>query len=239
VAVATKGKPSFLARESMTNRVAESIRAAVVSGEYQLGQKLREAELTSKYGVSNSVIREAFHILQGEGIVVADPYRGRSVFKLGATEAKELVLIRTSFEALAAYLAAEKLTAEWEKKIRSAAEEFLHVNTDGIMEWIRLELIFHRAVWGAAGNEWLFQQLNRLAIPMISVNSIKYYCPEMNLEALVARNIEAERCRSITGHQLVAQAIIDRNPRKARESMIDHQMAIPELAELRKNFFSF
>jgi DNA-binding GntR family transcriptional regulator len=232
-------KPRLLQRESMTNRVADSIRAAVISGEYQLGQKLREVELTRKYGVSNSVIREAFHILQGEGIVVADPYRGRSVFNLGAGDAKELVLIRTSFEALAAYLAAEKLTRDWEEKIRAAALEFKIARPSGILDWIRIELAFHRAVWGAARNEWLFQQLNRLAIPMFSINTIKYYLPGTNIEELLVRNRESEQSNSVTGHQLVAQFIIDRNPQKARESMILHQMAIPELAEIRKSFFAF
>jgi len=75
--------PKALQRESLSKRVADSIRAAVLNGEYQLGQKLREVELSKSYGVSNSVVREAFHILQGEGIVVTDPYRGRSVFNIG------------------------------------------------------------------------------------------------------------------------------------------------------------
>ena len=73
----------------MTDRVADIIRAAVVSGEYEPGQKLREVELSRSLGVSNSVIREAFHILQGEGVVTADPYRGRSVFSLEGLEGSQ------------------------------------------------------------------------------------------------------------------------------------------------------
>jgi len=34
----------------------------VLNGESQLGQKLREVELSKIYGVSNSVVREAFHL---------------------------------------------------------------------------------------------------------------------------------------------------------------------------------
>jgi len=85
--------PKAPQRESLSKSVADSIRAAVLNGEYQLGQKLREVERSKSYGVSNSVVREAFHILQGEGLVATDPYRGRSVFSIGEQEARKYMTL--------------------------------------------------------------------------------------------------------------------------------------------------
>jgi DNA-binding GntR family transcriptional regulator len=222
----------------MTNRVADIIRAAVVSGEYQPGQKLREMELSTSFGVSNSVIREAFNVLQGEGVVTSDPYRGRSVFSLGETEAKELVLMRCSLEALAAFLAAEKLSSVWGKKIRDVAEEIRFLKPASFLEWVRVELDFHRAVWGGAENKWLFQQLNQLAIPLLSVNTIKTYMHTFDIKDMLARNVTWEDTNSASGHQLVAKFILARDPQKARDAMIQHQMAASQFEERRKIYFS-
>ncbi|MBM3803641.1 MAG: winged helix-turn-helix transcriptional regulator [Acidimicrobiia bacterium] len=67
-----------LERKSLSQQVASAIRSSILDGELELGQKLRDMELALAYGVSSSVVREALNILQGEGLVVADPYRGRA-----------------------------------------------------------------------------------------------------------------------------------------------------------------
>lgn len=235
---ATHTKSQGVQRESMTNRVADIIRAAVVSGEYEPGQKLREVELSRSLGVSNSVIREAFHILQGEGVVTADPYRGRSVFSLEEQEARELVLMRCSLEALAAFLAAEKLSDDWATKIREVAERIKFLKPSGFLEWVRVELDFHRTVWGAAENNWLFKQLNQLTVPLLSVSTMKTYTHGFDIKDMLARNVQWEDTDSANGHQLVAKFILARDPQKARDAMIQHQMASPQFLARRREYFS-
>jgi DNA-binding GntR family transcriptional regulator len=66
----------------MAQRVADALAAKILDGTYKLGERLIEADLIKQLDVSNSVVREAFLILQGQGIVVADPYRGRRVFDI-------------------------------------------------------------------------------------------------------------------------------------------------------------
>lgn len=108
-------------RESLTKRVANKLKEGILIGDYALGQRLVEAELGARFGVSSSVIREALYTLQGEGLAVADAYRGRSVYSLDEAEARELVVLRTSQESLAAFLAAEKLNEEGAERIAEAA----------------------------------------------------------------------------------------------------------------------
>ena len=229
--------PKALQRESLSKRVADSIRAAVLNGEYQLGQKLREVELSKSYGVSNSVVREAFHILQGEGIVVTDPYRGRSVFKIGAQEARKLVLMRTSLEALAAFLATENLDTSSKSKISQVSRKMKSFKPKTFAEWIDLELEFHGSVWKAAGNELLSRQLHHLSVLSLSLSTLHIFKPQAGLEDVLKTIPTWERSQNIQGHQLLAQSILEGNPQEARKYMILHIMGDPVYRDLRRDFF--
>ncbi|MEW5978737.1 MAG: GntR family transcriptional regulator [Acidobacteriota bacterium] len=229
--------PKVLQRESLSKRVADSLRAAILNGEYQLGQKLREVELSKSYGVSNSVIREAFHILQGEGIVVTDPYRGRSVFNIEAREARELILMRTSLEALAAYLAAENPEAASKAKISQVAREMKSFRPRAFADWAELDLEFHRSVWKAAGNELLARQLNHLSVISLSLNTLHFFKPQAGFNELLRIMPTWEKSENIQGHQLLARSIVNGHPQEARKQMILHIMGDPAYRDLRRQFF--
>ena len=229
--------PKALQRESLSKRVADSIRAAVLNGEYRLGQKLREVELSKVYGVSNSVVREAFHILQGEGIVVTDPYRGRSVFNVGTQEARTLVLMRTSLESLAAFLAAENLDASSKTRISQVSRKMKSFKPKTFADWIDLELEFHGSVWRAAGNELLARQLRHLSALSLSLSTLHIFKPQAGLEDVLKVIPMWERSQNIQGHQLLAESILGGNPQEARKYMILHILGDPVYAGLRREFF--
>src|SRR5258708_3581415 len=157
--------PSHVRRESLTDQTARAMREAILDGTYALGQKLRESELVIRFGVSSSVIREALHMLQGEGIIVTRPYCGRSVIDVAPEQASELIMVRASLESYAAYLAASKMTPAMGEMILSAARKFISDRPEGYGDWVDRELGFHRAVWEASQNEWLIRQLNQFSIP--------------------------------------------------------------------------
>ena len=229
--------PKALQRESLSKRVADSIRAAVLNGDYQMGQKLREVELSRSYGVSNSVIREAFHILQGEGVVVADPYRGRSVFNIEAREARKLILMRTSLESLAAFLATENLDTASKAKISQVARKMKSFKPKAFLEWIDLELEFHGAIWKAAGNELLTRQLSHLSVLSLSLSTLHLFKPHAGLEDVLKTIPVWERSQNIQGHQLLAQSLLGGNPQEARKYMILHILGDPVYKDLRREFF--
>ncbi|PYV08305.1 MAG: GntR family transcriptional regulator, partial [Acidobacteria bacterium] len=102
--------------------VTEQLRKAILRGEYQLGQRLTEAELGIRFDVNSVTVREAFHALEGEGLIVTVPFCGRSVFRLTADEIIELTMQRASLEAQAAYLAAIRLDDQAAERIRRAVE---------------------------------------------------------------------------------------------------------------------
>lgn len=87
-----------------TQGVLESLRAYIISGKVQPGQKLNEADLAKKFHVSRTPLRQALTGLIGEGLITLKPNVGFSVSPLSEKEVSELYPIFTSLQCLALQL---------------------------------------------------------------------------------------------------------------------------------------
>lgn len=65
---------------SLTEKTADRIRDAIISGYLELGSKLSEQRLADILGISRSPVRDALATLQVEGLVNVSPKRGSFVF---------------------------------------------------------------------------------------------------------------------------------------------------------------
>jgi DNA-binding GntR family transcriptional regulator len=90
-----------LKRETFSDRIAADLRRAIISGEIEAGDQLREIELATRFGVSRGPLREALGLLASEGLVVSVPYTGTRVLKLTAKDVREIYTLRTCLESLA------------------------------------------------------------------------------------------------------------------------------------------
>lgn len=214
--------PALVRRESLTDQTSQAIREAILDGTYALGQKLRESELAARFGVSSSVIREALHVLQGEGIIVTKPYCGRSVFSLRPEESAELTFMRASLESYAAYLAATKTNPAAAQAITSAALRFIASPPAAYTDWVERELGFHRAVWRASENEWLLRQLNQSSVPVFAFQIVATRARDFDVQTLWRNSVIRETPDNPHGHQALAAAIAAGDARKARNLMLLH-----------------
>jgi DNA-binding GntR family transcriptional regulator len=219
-------------RESLTEQTVRGLREAILDGTFALGQKLRESDLVARFAVSSSVIREALHVLQGEGMVVTKPYCGRSVFSLGPEEGAELQVIRASLESYAAYLAAGKITPDTARRLRAAAARFISDSPDAYSEWVDRELSFHRTVWEAAGNEWLARQLNQCSMPLFTFTIV---AKRSDVRSLWRDSSNWEKDGNPQGHQVVTEAIVAGRAQEARELMLRH--TLPHREQVHRDIF--
>jgi len=81
--------------------VINEIRAAILDGLYQPGERLLEADVAAKFKVSRSPVREALQALESEGTLVATPYTGAMVRPLSPAEIDEIAEIRLTLISLA------------------------------------------------------------------------------------------------------------------------------------------
>src|SRR6187397_3150257 len=85
--------------------IAIVLEEAIVSGEIAPGTVLRQEQLSERYQVSRTPVREALRRLAALGLVSFVPNRGVRVRTLSRSELREAFLVRAELESLATELA--------------------------------------------------------------------------------------------------------------------------------------
>lgn len=96
--------------EGLAQLIANKLARAIIYNDLAPNEPLREEELSLKFRVSRSPIREAFRILEQEGLVSFLPRRGVRVAPLSRQVIGEIYECRALLEGLAAARAAERIT---------------------------------------------------------------------------------------------------------------------------------
>ena len=150
-----------------TEQVYEVIRSELLNGVLHPGQKLKMVELTERFGVSQSVIREALTRLTEQGLLVATPQRGFRVRDLSIEDIAELTETRIQIESLALRLAVERGDLQWETGILAAhhrLERTAVTRDDGTVseDWSCHHRDFHQALLTGCSNRRLESVANSL-----------------------------------------------------------------------------
>jgi DNA-binding GntR family transcriptional regulator len=99
-------------RSNLREQIKDVILQRIVAHEYPPGARLVETRIAQELGVSQAPVREALRDLEQLGCVIHEPFRGCSVRAFSAEELLEAFPVRAALEALAARLAAERITEE-------------------------------------------------------------------------------------------------------------------------------
>lgn len=91
---------------AVTDKLADLIRARIVSGELKQGQMLSDKALALEYQLSRTPVREALLELRSAGLVVSYPQRGTYVFDPTPKDVAEICQMRGLLEAGALRVAA-------------------------------------------------------------------------------------------------------------------------------------
>ena len=179
--------------------VFETMRDAILTGRLSPGERLMEIQIAEEMGVSRTPVREAIRKLELEGFVVMVPRKGAYVAGISMKDIVDVFEVRAALEALAASLAAERITDEeldeLERSIVSISEVSSGENIGPVVEQ---DTGFHDIIYKASRNKKLIQfitnlkeQLQRfratsLASPGRSKKAVEEH--KQIVEALAARN---------------------------------------------------
>jgi len=135
------------------------IMEAIEAGSFKPGDRLVEAELAERFGVSRTPVREALQRLETQAMVTRD---GRSliVASLDHNDLSELYAVRTELEGLAARLAARHATEEEVHVLRSMVIEDRALLGRDPRLLSRANKRFHKQIHLASHNRFLVQQLD-------------------------------------------------------------------------------
>jgi DNA-binding GntR family transcriptional regulator len=175
----------------------------IVSGRIEAGSVLRQEQLSERFGVSRTPIREALRRLSAQGLVSFTPNRGVRVRTLSREELREAFLVRAELESLATELAVPRMTPERLDDLEAAEQRFSELtlvlrekaragSADNALavEWMGANYGFHDVVYAAAESpylERLAKSARRTFVGQIT------WVARAELDALYARNDREHR----------------------------------------------
>jgi GntR family transcriptional repressor for pyruvate dehydrogenase complex len=203
--------------------------ASISDGQFEVGQRLpTEGQLTERFGVSRTVVREALSRLKMLGLIESRQGSGAYVMQRLSTLNTQLVLtpdgsidavmqmveVRRALEAESADLAASRRTAQDIRYIKVALlalEQAVAEGGDGVLQ----DVAFHSAIATAARNPFLLATLA--------------YLNQFLLDATrVTRANEAIRTdfaqQVLFEHDLIVKAIVAGDSAAAREAGAAHMV---------------
>jgi DNA-binding GntR family transcriptional regulator len=132
-------------------QVADFLREGIISGMFPRGSRLKQAEIAEQLQLSITPVREALKLLEAEGYVTGDSYRGAYVAPFDPSASVEVLELRLLLESRLTRSTAEKVTAQDITELRALADEFEKAFNVGDRAAARgVNYRFHRRLYSIA-----------------------------------------------------------------------------------------
>ena len=190
---------------------ADAIRSAIISGELQPGQRLREVALAGELGVSRPTLREALRTLVQEGLCEQEPHRGFAVASLDAEAIRDLTDTRLVLDRMAIdgiWASPDGVEIGGMALVEQAWSAYVQAAPDAVSQHLA-HLALHRALWQASGNSMLM----RLWPVAESMSTLV-----LAQDQAVRR--DPERARAV--HGALIDAIRSRDPEALEAALAEH-----------------
>lgn len=120
-----------VSRTTLALQLEDALRADILSGELQPGQRLRASDIAPRYGVSATPLREALQRLAVEGLVVLDARIGVRVSLISRADLRDVYQTRVLLESEALRRAIASGDQPWLGRIAVALQDLRRVTPHG------------------------------------------------------------------------------------------------------------
>jgi DNA-binding GntR family transcriptional regulator len=202
-------RAGVIGRPALRAQVKDVLLERIASGDYRPGERLVETAIARELGVSQAPVREALRDLDQLGLVVHEPNRGCSVRRVSQRELREAFPVRAALEALAARLAAARISAADLVRLDVLLDEMIvAARAADPLAQAHANARFHATIVAAAGNPTLERQWSLLEpFARTYLTSVQ---ADADLEALAQR------------HRPIVAALRTRDGEAAARVMHDH-----------------
>ena len=169
---------SSIKSELLGELVANEIRKSIWSKELEFGQRLIENDLSEKYEVSRSTIRDALKILEFEELVISKPRKGTYIAYFTNKDWREIIELRTVVEAYAFVKALPNLNSERLNELEAILEDMRINSING--NWknlFDLDMKFHSYIVNLSRNSRVIRIYESIQVQIRTflVNLDQYY----------------------------------------------------------------
>lgn len=190
--------------------IIEDLRARILSLDLAPGAALSRADLSARYGISSTPLRDALLRLQDEGLVQIHPQARTSVSRIDLDLARQTHFLRSAVEVeIAARLATEQPAGLADELWQLIDMQTVEAEQDRLTAFARLDQAFHDALFRHAGLEQVQRIIRRESVHIDRLRALHLMQPEK------ARQI-------LSDHRQIAQAIAQEDPVAAGQAMRQH-----------------
>lgn len=159
-------------RISLREHVYGLLQKAIVSGELQPGQRIRDLDLAEQFGVSRTPVREALQRLEDEGLVEMLSGALTRVVPLDMQAAQNAFPVVAVLHALATRLAVSQLAEDDFAVLRQANDKLIKaLDANNVIDALQADDMFHAIFVRASNNNEIRHTLERL---MPKVRRLEY-----------------------------------------------------------------
>jgi DNA-binding GntR family transcriptional regulator len=164
-------EPGRFSRATLTEKLEEAIRIDILQGVLRPGQRIRPNEITERYGVSTTPLREALQRLAAENLVALDSRLGATVAPISLDDLRDVYDMLQLLDGFALARSIQRGDAGWIAEINWAFEALAdaldaQAAGDGTQADHRRHLgmrssaahaRFHDALNSACGSPWMLR----------------------------------------------------------------------------------
>ena len=199
-----------LERTNLAESVADLLRESIAVGKIAAGSRLVESEVANQLNISRGPIREAFRILETEGLLESHPGRGSYVTQTSERDIREVYSLRCLLEEEAFRLAVPRRTDKDLNHLEKTLNAMFAAANDGDhAKVLELDLEFHRQIWEIADHQRL-------------KNMLKELTTQVRMYIAVQTKIYDDLAAGIADHQILLDAIRDQNEEIGTQTMRKH-----------------
>ncbi|WP_116137358.1 GntR family transcriptional regulator [Trinickia diaoshuihuensis] len=202
--------------DSTADVLAQSLRAAITTGEFSDGMRLVERDLAARFAVSRIPLREALKKLEAEGLVEIYPNRGAVVRALTPADVEEIYAMRTLLEGDAIFRAVKLMDEE--TLVRAELVHRLLGKAKTADKQGELNREFHERLYAPCGNARQLKAIRELR------GQVERY--ERLQSTLLADTAAFQH-----EHAAILQACRERDARGARAMTVTHLASAKRIVE--------
>lgn len=217
--------------KSLVDEIVDAIVEATATGVFLPGDRIVEAEVARAMNVSRIPVREALRLLESQGVVVSERYRGMRLMSVNIEQLEKTLQVRLALERLAGEAVMTRLKQD--PGLLAPLEEIVVLMREAAkrgdaFEVASLDTAFHRSLCELSGNDVLlrtWEPLSRQLTIIFGLSTMR-----KDISGIVDEHdevIDTLKAGDVAGYDAVMVRHILEYPRA-----IDYEQLVEQLSQI-------
>ena len=165
--------------KSISDQIYDLLKKKILNSEILPGERLMQEEVAKAFHASRTPIRQAFHLLEKDGLVERLPQNGFRITHLELETIRDLFAIRAVLEAYGVELACERIepkTIETLRSIRDQAAQMLESSDipreTKLRRIFEFNSLFHETIYRSTNSRYLMDLISNLRNTVLRLRAL-------------------------------------------------------------------